>query len=101
MAIANFDEIIRRILGMNRPPPDDAQPFVQDAPPGYEEDEMLPRKEGQSLLHPQYLQQVPYGQGAIQDWKFTAPMIIPNAEARDPKRPMQRGNAKDGSGIDI
>lgn len=104
MAIANFDEIIRRILGLNKPLPDDANVFEEL--PGYAEDEILPMKDPQwdSYLLTGPAQQLPYSPG--QDKYFVGPSIIPNTNEQDAadlskRTPLRRGNAKNGSGIDI
>jgi hypothetical protein len=109
MAIANFDEIIRGILGLNKPPPDDAQPFVpQPNPyPTIAEGEMAPMNDydvqrQEMLGNPQILPYVP-GNYPADD---AGPGIIPNNSPvqdfkRGPNVPLRRGNAKYGSGIDI
>ena len=98
MAIAGLDDILRRILGMQKQPNDDAGVF--DAP-GYYEGEMPPptdyeRQRMEMLGGPQQLLYTP-GKNP----NYDMPMIIPNAPPEDPNRPLRKGNAKYGSGIDI
>ena len=120
MAGSIFDGIIRKILGMPTPSPDDANPFhfhdpgsLPDAPvdvPAAQPE--LTMREGdlppltdldlQRMENVGPSQQLPYFPG--RDRKFTGPMIIPNNpndRESDPNRPLKRGNSKYGSGIDV
>jgi hypothetical protein len=115
----SFDDIIRKVLGMPQPVPDESQPF-RGSPlgpmignylnqpavnPPVSEGQMPPmtdadRQRAEMLGGSQQLPYLP-GQGGINN---SAPMIIPNNPAdvlQRPNRPLNRGNAKYGSGIDI
>ena len=108
--IAGLDDILRRILGMQKPPPDDAQPFVAaPAPiPSMGEGEMAPMTENDL-----FLQKLRRGQGILPLYvpgnnlaDDAGPGVIPNSTPqteykRDPAVLLRRGNAKSGSGIDI
>jgi hypothetical protein len=104
MAIANFDEIIRRILGLDKPAADVAQPFVASPAPGVAEEELPPMDS-----YPWHRRQVikgikqdPYHPGNERD--FVAPLIIPNTRPEDTEfftRPLDSDKSKQKNGIDI
>lgn len=106
MAIAGLDDILRRILGLQKPPPDNAGVFEDDDDPSIAEGDRAPvtREEMQQQQLQGGHQYPLYYPG--QDKRFVGPMIIPNNREEDDaevdkRTPLRRGNAKYGSGIDI
>lgn len=111
--IAGLDDILRRILGLQKPPPDDAQPFVMDfsaTDPGapFSEDELPPMNDYElqrlEMLGPAKI--LPYVPGNyLEDDAGPGPIPLNNSRGqefqRGPNVPLRRGNAKNGNGIDI